>query len=123
MQTQSSKKSRGSKSASRNVASGSSRSNFSGSTRSIQGIPSLNTIKQEALQALKDSASEKLEGFSAFLPEGAMDDVSEYAEQAVKWLRKNPGASTALAVLSGVAVGAIVRQALIGGNRSSSARQ
>lgn len=84
-----------------------------------RGIPSLSTIKKDAIKAFKDEANDKFNSLSSFLPEGVADDAIEYAEQAVKWLRRNPGAATAVAVVSGVAVGAIVRQALIGGQRKA----
>ena len=77
-------------------------------------------MKDEAIRAFKESAGERLDSFSAFLPEGLADSVPVYAEKAVKWLRKNPGAATAVAVLSGVAVGAMVRQALMGTTAMSS---
>jgi hypothetical protein len=122
MPTQTSKSSRGSKSSSSTSSSrkfnnsngltGSTGSEFTGAA-----IPSFASMKEEAIRAFKASAGGS---FSQLLPESVADDMGEYAEKAVTWLRKNPGAATAVAVLSGVAVGAIVRQALIGGSAMSS---
>lgn len=122
MPTQTSKQSRGSRSASSSSSSsrkfnasngpnGSSRTEFGGAA-----VPSFASMKEEAIRAFKASAGDQ---FSQLIPENVADDLGEYAEKAVSWLRKNPGAATAVAVLSGVAVGAIVRQALIGGSALS----
>lgn len=108
------------------MAANSKKSRSSSSSKSLtrnfseefpRSIPSFSTIKKDAIKAFKDEANAKFNSIASFLPEGVADDAVQYAEQAVRWLRKNPGAATAVAVVSGVAVGAVVRQALIGRDR------